>query len=109
LRRRVKLPGHAGERVGLQRGETAEGEERGEGDVLLRAAVDEVVVLPVGDVVEVLDGDDGSDRLRLGELSGRDPADAEVADQSLLLKLGEDRERLGERLVDAVRRVTEPR
>ena len=42
------------ERPGLQRREAAEREERGERDVLGRAPVDEGVVLPVGEVVEVL-------------------------------------------------------
>ena len=53
----------------------------------------------VGQVVEVLDGTDRRDRLRLGELAADDAAQAEVADQALLLEFGQRAELLGDRLV----------
>jgi hypothetical protein len=52
----------------------------------------------VGEVVEVLHGDDGRDGLRLGELGVRRLAEAEVTDQALLLEFGQGTERLGDGL-----------
>ena len=61
--------------------------------------------MPAGQVVEVLHGDHGCDGLRLGELGVRRLAQAEVADQALLLQLGQGAERLGDGLLaGAVRR-----
>jgi hypothetical protein len=61
--------------------------------VLGCAPLDEGVVLPVGEVVEVLHHDDGRDGPRLGELDRGDAAEAEVTDQALLLQLGQRAER----------------
>ena len=74
-------------------------------DALGRAPVDQGVVAPVRHVVQVLHGDDGRDGLRLGELGVRGLAEAEVADQALLLEFGQGTERLGDGLLaGAVRR-----
>ena len=75
--------------AGLQRGEAAEREVGHVGDALRGQGVDQLVVAPVGEVVEVLHADDRRDRLRLGDLLGGHGADAEVPDQSLLLQLGQ--------------------
>ena len=94
---RAEAGGDGAEGVGLQRGEPTEGEVGHVGDALGGQRVDQRVVDPVGDVVEVLHADDRGDRLRLGDLVGVDGADAEVADEPLLLQLGERAERLGDR------------
>lgn len=60
--------------------------------------VDEVVVLAVGEVVHVLHTHDRGDATRLGDLLRGDVADAEVADQAVLLEGGECFERLGDRV-----------
>jgi len=99
LGRRSELGGDALEHIGLERREAAEREERRESDVLTSATVDEFVVLAVRQVVEVLHGDDRSDRLRLGELPGGDIADPKVANEPLPPQLGENAERLPERVV----------
>ena len=67
------------ERLGLQRGEAAEREEGTKAMPSRGAAVDQVVVVAVGEVVEVLHADDRRDGLRLGELLGGDVADARGA------------------------------
>src|SRR2546429_66705 len=64
LRGRAEPGGHAVQRRRLERGEAAEREIRGVGDALGRAPVDQGVVASVGEVVEVLHGDDGCDGLR---------------------------------------------
>src|SRR5215472_3089688 len=99
MRRRAEVSGHGGERRGLKPGEAAEREERGVGDVLGRAPVDECIVGPVGDVVHVLDGNDRGDGLRLGELSRGCGAEAEVADQAFLAHGRQGAELVGDRLV----------
>ena len=87
-----------GQRGRLQRGESAEREERRVGDVLRCAPVDQGVVGAIRDVVEVLHGHDGRDRLRLGELGLRRRADAEVPDQAVLLQLSQRAEGLADRI-----------
>ena len=67
----------------LQRREAAEREERHVGDALPGQVVDQRVVVAVRQVVVVLHADDVGDRLRLGDLRGRDVAEADVADQPL--------------------------
>src|SRR5262249_28247341 len=46
--------------------------------------IDQLVVGAIGEVVEVLDADDGCDRLRFRELLRRDDAHAEVPDETQL-------------------------
>ena len=57
------------------------------------------VVATLGQVVEVLDADNLRDRLRLGQLPGRNCAEADMLNQTLLLEFSERGERLFERLV----------
>lgn len=85
----VEVAGYVVEGGGLERAEAAEGEERDEGDALMGEVVEEGVVYAVGEVVEVLDADDGGDGLGFGELLGGDVAKAEVLDEALLLQRGE--------------------
>ena len=61
--------------------------------------VDQGVVSPMDDVIEVLHANDLGDAARLSDLSGRDVAQAEMADQALSLELGERGERLLDRFL----------
>ena len=90
--------------VGLQRREAAEREVRHVGDALLGQGVDQLVVLAVGEVVEVLHADDGRDRLRLATCSAVTVLSAEVPDQALLLQLGQRLDLRGDRAAARVRR-----
>ena len=56
--------------------------------------VDEGVIVAVGDVVEILHADDVGNLLRLCQLAGSDVAEAEMANQALLLEFGEHGQRL---------------
>ena len=67
----------------LQRREPAEREERYVRDALPGQLVDQGVVVALGQVVVVLHAHDVGDRLRLGDLGGRDVAQADVADSPL--------------------------
>ena len=82
---------------GLKWGEAAEREVGHVGDALCGEGLDQVVIDPVGEVVEVLHAHDRRDRLGLGGLLRGDGADAEMLDQSFLLHLRERDERLGDR------------
>ena len=64
---------------------------------LARAPIDQLVVRAIGEVVEVLDADDGCDRLCFRELFRRHDTHAEVPDEALPLQLREHGERLGDR------------
>src|SRR5580693_940811 len=100
LMRRGAEPGRdVGQNPRLERGEAAEREERSVGDALGRAPVNQGVVVPGGHVVQVLHGDDGRDGLRLVELSRGGRAEAEVADQAVLLQFGQGAELLGQGLL----------
>jgi hypothetical protein len=92
----------------LQRRESAEREVGHVGDALGGEGVDQWIVLPVGDVVEVLHLDDRRDRARFGDLCRIHGADAQVADQALLLQLSEHGERLGERAGHRAVRAADP-
>ena len=82
-RRGPKPPRDVRQSRRLQRREPAEREERHVRDALPGQVIDQGVVVAVGQVVVVLHADDLGDRLRLGDLGGRDVAEADVADQSL--------------------------
>jgi len=56
--------------------------------------VDERIILPIGDVVEVLYADNRRDRLRLGDLLGADGTYPEVLYQTLFLHFSEHAELL---------------
>lgn len=81
------------ELIGLQGRETAEREVRDVGNALGGEGIEELVVLAVGDVVEILDANDIGDLAGFRELRGGDVAEADVADESLLLEFGESGER----------------
>src|SRR6516162_812894 len=86
------------ERCRLQWREASEREVRHVGNTLGGQIVDESVVAALGDVVEVLNADNLRDRLRLGQLPGRNRAEADMLNQTLLLEFGECGEWLFERL-----------
>ena len=87
------------ERCRLQWREASEREVRHIGNALGGQIVDESVVATLGDVVEVLNADNLRDRLRLGQLPGRDRAEADMLNQTLLPEFSECGEWLFERLV----------
>ena len=64
---------------------------------VLGELVDQLVVVAVGEIVQVLHAHDRGDRPRLGDLLRRRVADSQVPDQALLPEFGERLERLGER------------
>ena len=64
-----------------------------------RESFDELVVSPLGYVIEILDADNLRHGLRLVELPGGDSAQADMPNQSLLLQFGERRERLFKGLI----------
>src|SRR5688500_8024336 len=68
-----------------------------EGDPLPLTGLEDIIRLPVGEVVAVLDGDDRNDRLRPRELLQVDVREADVADLPLLPQTGELADRLLER------------
>ena len=76
----------------MQRREPAEREVRHKGDAAAGEIVDQSVVGPVCQIVLVLHADDLADLASLRDLQGRDVAEAEVADQALLLTFSQDRE-----------------
>ena len=85
----VELGCDGGECVGLERGETA---QREEGDVGYSGGgelLDECVVVALDDVVVVLHANDGGEGAGLLDLCCDDVADADMADESLLLEFGE--------------------
>ena len=83
--------------------------ERYETDILLDAEPDQFVVLAAcRDAVLVLDADDGSDRLRLGQVFRADVRDAEFADQALLSQFGQRAEAVGERTGPAFQAHADP-
>ena len=69
------------------------GEIRDVGDALSGEGVDEGVIAAVGKVVKVLDADDFSKGLGLGELVRRDGTEADMANESLPLEFDEHIER----------------
>ena len=75
----------------------AERKERHIGDAVARQRIDQRVVGAMGEVVVILHADDRADAAGLGDLAGRDAADADMAHQAFALQLGEDRERLLDR------------
>ena len=81
------------ERRGLQGSESSQREERHIGDALGCEVVDEGVIAALGDVVEILHADDLGDRLRLCQLRGSDVAEAEMANQALMLEFGKHGQR----------------
>ncbi len=88
-RRQLQPCRDIGQGLRLQRREAAEREERHIGDALLAECVDQAIVVAVHQVVVVLHADYRRDALRLGNLPGGDVADAEMANQTLLLQLGQ--------------------
>src|SRR6267154_4213123 len=81
----------------LQGSEPAKRKERHISNALLREIIDELVIAPVSQIVEVLDADYFGDRLSLSQLLRSDVAEAEMTDQSLLLELGKHRQRFFDR------------
>src|SRR6266404_5177667 len=81
----------------LQGSEPAKRKERHISNALLREIIDELVITPVGHIVEVLDADYFGDRLSLSQLPRSDIAEAEMTDQSLLLEFGKHRQRFFDR------------
>src|SRR6266404_8288868 len=77
----------------LQGSEPAKRKEGHIGNALLREIIDELIIAPVGHVVEVLDADYFGDRLSLNKLPRSDIAEAEMTDQSLLLEFGKHGQR----------------
>ncbi len=71
--------------VGLEQFAAGHGIPGQEGDAALFAPVERLLVAAVGERVAVLHADDGDDLLRLFDLCGRDFAEADVADFSLVL------------------------
>ena len=67
--------------------------ERHVSDALRGKVINKGIVLPMREVIHVLDAYNGGDGLRLGQLCGRNVAQAEMTDQPLLLRFGKDRER----------------
>ena len=99
-RRRAETPRDVGQDRRLQRRKPAEREERHVGDSVARELVDQRVVGPVRDVVEVLHADDLADLASLGDLRRRDVAQADVAHQTLALELGQHGQRRLDRSLD---------
>ena len=81
----------------MKRGEAAEWEVGDVGNDLYGQSVDQIIINPVGDIVEVLHAHDRRDRLRIGDLRGGDGAETEVPDEPLLLQFGERLELLRDR------------
>ncbi len=71
--------------VGLEQLAAGIGIPGQEADAALLAVVERFFVAPVGERVAILNGDDGDDLLGLFDLGGRNFAEADVADLSLLL------------------------
>ena len=93
----AETAGNRFECVGLQWSEAAEREVGHVGNALRGEGVDQVIVLPVGDVVEVLHAHNRRDGLCFDDLLGGDGADTEVLDQSLVLQLRKYGEWFGDR------------
>src|SRR5260370_30056552 len=77
----------------LQWRKASKREVRHVGDTLGGQIVDESVVTTLGDVVQVLNTDDLGDRLGIYYLPGRDCAEADMLNQTLLLEFSERGER----------------
>src|SRR6266404_1807212 len=76
----------------LQRTEASQRKERHIGDTSTCKIIDEAVVIPVRQVVEVLHTDNLCDRLRLCQLIATDVAKPEMTNQSLTLEIGKHRQ-----------------
>src|SRR5579862_3691308 len=83
----------------LKRREPSEREVRHVRNALGGQVVDESFVAALGQVVEVLDTDNLRDGLRLGQLPGRDCAEADMLNETLVLEFSERGERLFKWLV----------
>ena len=62
-------------------------------DALGGQRINQAVVMAAGDIIQVLHAHDRSDPTAFRNLRGGDVAETEVADQALLLQLGEHRKR----------------
>src|SRR5206468_11950256 len=84
--------GNARQRIGLQRRKPAKWKVRHVSNPLFSKRVDQRIILPVSDIVEILDANNWRDRLRLGDLLGGDRAYPEVLYKTLLLHVREHAE-----------------
>jgi len=75
--------------MGLQRRKPAKWKVRHVSNPLFGKRVDQRIILPVCDIVEILDADNWRNRLRLGDLPGGDRAYPEMLYKTLLLHFGE--------------------
>ncbi len=92
----AQLQGRIVQDGGLQRRKAAQGEVRDIGDAVPGEVIDDGVVRPVRDVIQVLHTDDVAEPASFGHLRGGDVAEADVTYEALALQLGED----GKRLLD---------
>src|SRR4029077_20629161 len=92
----------------LQRREPSEREVGHIGNALCGKIVDELIVAALREVVEVLDTDNLRDCPRLGQLLGRDCAEADLLNEALLLEFSERGDGLFEWLVFRRGESTEP-
>ena len=79
------------------------------GDALRGEIVDELVIATLRQVIKVLDANDLRDRLRLGQLLGRDRAQTDMLNQAALLEFGERRQRLFEGFVSGAAQSSQPK
>src|SRR5439155_8944520 len=92
----------------LQRRKTTEWKERHITNPLFGKGVDQRIILPVCDIVKVLDADDRRDRLRLGDLLGAHITHPEMLNQTRVLHFRKHAERLSNRTGLRCNEATDP-
>src|SRR5215469_10213273 len=108
-RRDLECSGRSIEYQRLQRREASQWEEWNISDTLRTELVDEGIVVPVGNVVEILYAHDFCNAPALGELLGTYIAQTNVANESLTLKFCEHRKRFRNRSLGRLRKSANPK